>query len=78
MVTAEVADVEDRIAIFRGYSSSLVRSTPFDADVPVLPDETKIISIDRLAAPYNPEIPRYLQQGLTWEAMEPLLLEVGV
>ncbi|MBW4622547.1 MAG: hypothetical protein KME17_24720 [Cyanosarcina radialis HA8281-LM2] len=78
MVTAEVAGVEDRIAIFRGYSSSLVQSTPFDADVPVLPDEAEIISIDRLAAPYNPENPRYLQQGLTWEAMEPLLLAVGV
>jgi hypothetical protein len=78
MVTAEVAGVEDQIAIFRGYSSSLVRSTPFDADVPLLPDEAKIISIDRLAAPYNPEAPRYLQPGLTWEAMEAVLLEVGV
>lgn len=78
IVTAEIAGVEDQIAIFKGYSSSLVRPTAFDPDVPVLPDEANIISIDRVAIPYNPEDPRFLQQGLTWETLQPLLSEVGL
>lgn len=78
LVTVEIADEQDEIAIFRGFSSSLMRPTAFDPDVPVLPDEAKIISIDRVASPYNPEAPHYLQQGLTWETIQPLLSEVGV
>jgi hypothetical protein len=78
IVTVEIADEQDQIAVFKGFSSSLMRPTAFDADVPVLPDEAKIISIDRIASPYNPEAPRYIQQGLSWEAMQALLSEVGV
>ena len=78
IVIVEIADEEDTIAIFKGFSSSLMRPTAFDADVPVLPDEANILNIDRVASPYNPEAPRYLQQGLSWEAMEALLSEVGV
>jgi len=55
-----------------------VRSTAFDPDIPVLPEKAKIISIDRLAGPYNPNSPRYLQQWLSWETMESLLLEIGI
>lgn len=78
LVKVEVANEEDTIAIFKGFSSSLMRPTAFDPDVPVLPDEAKILSIDRVATPYNPEAPRYIQQGLLWEDMEALLSEVGV
>ncbi|MHC5735489.1 DUF7734 family protein [Nostoc sp.] len=78
IVTVEIADEQDTIAIFKGFSSSLMRPTAFDADVPVLPDEANILNIDRVASPYNPETPRYIQQGISWEAMEALLLEVGV
>ncbi|MEH2354844.1 DUF7734 family protein [Nostoc sp.] len=78
ILTVEIADEEDTIAIFKGFSSSLMRPTAFDADVPVLPDGANILNIDRVASPYNPEAPRYLQQGISWEAMEALLLEVGV
>lgn len=78
IVTAEVAGEEDQIAIFKGFSSSLMRPTAFDPDIPVLPDDAKIISIDRVAAPYNPESPRYIQQGLTWETIQPLLSQVAV
>jgi hypothetical protein len=74
----EIADMEDQIAIFKGYSSSLMNPTASDPDVPVLPDRGKIISIDRLASPYNPAAPRYIEKDLTWEKMEVLLLEVGV
>ncbi|MEZ2234462.1 MULTISPECIES: hypothetical protein [unclassified Microcoleus] len=68
----------DEISIFKGFSSSLVRSTAFDPDIPVLPEGAKIISVDRLAGPYNPNNPRYLQQGLSWETMQSLLSEVGI
>jgi hypothetical protein len=78
IVTAEISGEEDQIAIFKGFSSSLMRPTAFDPDVPVLPPEAKIITIDRVASPYNPEAPRYLQQGLTWETMQELLSEAGV
>lgn len=78
LVTVEVAGQQDQIAIFKGFSSSLTRPTAFDLEVPVLPKQAKIITIDRVASPYNPQSPRYLQQGLTWETMQPLLAEVGV
>ncbi|BAZ33281.1 hypothetical protein NIES4074_57910 [Cylindrospermum sp. NIES-4074] len=78
IVTVEITDEQDKIAIFRGFSSSLMRPTAFDPDVPVLPDEANILSIDRIASPYNPEAPRYIQKGISWEAMEALLTEAGV
>lgn len=78
LVKAEVAGEPDQIAIFRGYASSLTRPTAFDPDVPVLPDEAKILAIDRLEGPFNPHQPRYLQQGIAWEAFQALLAEVGV
>ncbi|HEY9659673.1 MAG TPA: hypothetical protein V6C65_14535, partial [Allocoleopsis sp.] len=45
LVTAEIDGELDQIAIFKGFSSSLVRSTAFDPDVPVLPPDAKIVSI---------------------------------
>jgi len=78
VVTVEIAGEPDEIAIFKGFSSSLMRPTAFDPDVPVLPDQERILTIDRVASPYNPQSPRYIQQGLTWETIQPLLSEVGV
>ncbi|MFQ4143836.1 hypothetical protein [Chlorogloeopsis sp. ULAP02] len=78
LVRVEIAGEEDQIAIFRGFSSSLMRPTAFDPDVPILPEEANILKIDRVYSPYNPEAPRYIQQGLTWEHMQALLLQVGV
>lgn len=78
LVTAEVSGEPDQIAIFRGFSSSLMRSTAFDPDVPVLPEDAIVVSIDRLTGPYNPATPQFLQQGLTWETIQPLLSEAGV
>ena len=78
LVSAEVEGEEDRIAIFRGYSSSLMRPTAFDPEIPVLPDNAKILTIDRVAGPYNPDSPAYLEQGLTWETIQVMLSEAGV
>jgi hypothetical protein len=77
LVTVEIDGEQDQIAIFKGFSSSLMRQTAFDPDVPVLPDTAKIISIDRLASPYTPEAPRYIEQALAWETMETLLQKAG-
>ena len=77
LVTVEIDGESDQIAVFKGFSSSLMRQTAFDPDVPVLPDQAKIITIDRVASPYNPQSPDYIQQGLTWETIQPLLSEVG-
>jgi hypothetical protein len=73
IVTAEIEGEEDQIVIFKGFSSSLMRPTAFDPEVPVLPENAKIIRIDRAVSPYNPHNPSYLEQGLSWEKMERLL-----
>jgi len=73
IVKAEINGEADEIAIFKGYSSSLMRPTAFDPDVPVLPDSAQILTIDRLVGPLNPSKPEYIQQGLTWESIQPLL-----
>ncbi|BBD59996.1 hypothetical protein NIES2109_27890 [Nostoc sp. HK-01] len=78
LITVEIADEQDKIAVFKGFSSSLMRPTAFDPDVPVLLDAATILSIDRIASPYNPEAPRYIEKGISWEAMQALLVEVGV
>ena len=78
LVTAQMAGEEDQIAIYKGFSSSLMRPTAFDPEVPIIPPDAKIVNIDRVASPYNPDAPRYIQQGLTWEAMQQLLVAAGV
>lgn len=78
IVTAQIAGEDDQITIYKGFSSSLMRPTSFDPDVAILPASAEIMTIDRVASPYNPDQPRYLQQGLSKEAMEKLLAEIGV
>ena len=78
LVTAEIDGEPDQIAIFKGFSSSLMRPTAFDPDVPVLPATAQIVSIDRVASPYNPEAPHYLEREITGDSIEALLAEVGV
>ncbi|BAZ41495.1 hypothetical protein NIES4101_74610 [Calothrix sp. NIES-4101] len=78
LVTVEINDEEDQIAIFKGFSSSLVRPTNFDPDVPVLPDDAKVLSIDIVASPYNPDAPRYLEQNLSWDIMQVRLSNLGM
>lgn len=78
LINVRVAGEDDQIVVFRGFSSSLVRPTAFDPDVPVLTNDAEILSIDRLEGPYNPEQPRYIQQNLTLQEVDTLLQEVGV
>lgn len=78
LVNVEMEGEADQVAIFKGFSSSLMRPTAFDPDLPVLSENATILTIDRLVAPYNPQSPQYIQQGLTWEMMEELLQAIGV
>ena len=74
----ELEGEPDQIAIFRGFSSSLMRPTAFDPDIPVLSEQARVIAIDRLVGPHNPQSPQYLQQGLTLSEMELLLQQTGI
>lgn len=76
LVTARVAGELDEILVFKGFSSSLVRSTAVDPDVELLPAGAEIVAIARLHAPYDPQNPQYLEQGLTWEALQARLPEL--
>jgi hypothetical protein len=78
LVNVQIGTEEDQIAIFKGFSSSLMRPTAFDPDIPVLPDDAVIISIDRVMSPYNPDAVSYIQQNLSWESMRSLLAEMGL
>ena len=66
LVQAEVDGMADEILVFRGYSSSVMRPTAADLNVPVLPEGGEIVSIGRLKAPYNPQSPSVIEDGLSW------------
>ncbi|MEL4894295.1 DUF7734 family protein [Crocosphaera sp. Alani8] len=72
LITVNIEGKEDQLMIFKGFSSSLMRPTEFNADIPILPEKANILAIDRLESPYNPNTPNYIQKGLTWEQMENL------
>jgi hypothetical protein len=78
LVKTIINDEEDEIIIFKGFSSSLMNPTAFDPDIPVLPENAIIVTIDRLKSPYNPHNPQYLEKDLTWEKMEELLTKIGL
>lgn len=65
LVKVETAGELDEILVFKGFSSSLMRPTAFDPDVPVLSPDATVIQIDRLQGPYQPANPDYLEQGLS-------------
>lgn len=78
LVHAEIEGELDEIAIFKGFSSSLMRPTAYDPEVPVLPENATITAIDRLYGPFNPQNPRYIEQGRSLADMEELLAEIGL
>jgi len=73
LVQLKIDDELDEVMIFKGFSSSLMRSTAFDPDVPVISDRAEILTIDRLTAPYQPNQPNYLQQAITWKEFKDYL-----
>ena len=78
LVSIEVDGQLDEVAVFKGFSSSLMNPTAFDPDVPVVPDRAEILSIDRLQSPYNPNDPRFIQKGIAWGEFKALLSSLGI
>lgn len=78
LVKVEIGEEEETIAIYRGFSSSLTKATASDPEVPIISEEAKIIAIDRVASPYIPDKPAYIERGLTRQEIENLLLEMGI
>lgn len=76
LVKMRVGEEMDEILVFKGFSSSLVRSTDFDPDVDVWPENAEIVAIARLKAPYDPQNPQYLEPELTWAAIQERLPEL--
>ncbi|MGD1899984.1 MAG: hypothetical protein ACFB16_23935 [Phormidesmis sp.] len=78
IVHADIDGEPDQVIIFKGFSSSLMRQTDFDPEVPVLPPTAVVSHIDRLQGPYQPQSPQYLERGISLEDFQHELLEVGV
>lgn len=78
MVEATVAGEPDQIMVFKGFSSSLMRATDYDPDVPVLPAGAEIVAVDRLRGPYQPNHPEYIAEGVSWAEFEALLESLGL
>lgn len=78
MVNAQVNNAEDYIVVYRGFSSSLVNPTAADPEIPVLPQEAMIESIDRLQGPYTPNNPQYLEQNILWTEFRDRLTNLGL
>ncbi|ELR99439.1 hypothetical protein [Gloeocapsa sp. PCC 73106] len=72
IVTIDREGMSEQIIIYKGFSSSLTNSTAFDPEIPLIPPEAKIIKIDRVKSPYQPDSPKYLQQDVSWQEMTEL------
>jgi hypothetical protein len=68
----------DEVTVFKGFSSSLMRQTAFDPDVPIIPADALVLSIDRFQSPYNPASPQVIAQDLSWEQFSTLLELDGI
>lgn len=78
LVEAEIDGEPDQIMVFKGVSSSLMRATAFDPDVPVLPETAAIASISRLAAPFNPANPQTIEAALSADEFAARLMTLGL
>lgn len=78
LVKVQWADERDEVTIFKGFSSSLMRQTAFDPDVPVIPIEAVVLSVDRFRSPYSPSQPQVIEQGLSWDQFSARLALDGI
>ncbi len=75
VTTTNDAEEEDQVMIFKGFSSSLMQPTDFNPDNSVFAADAEFVSLDRLQSPFNPNEPIYIEQNMSWAAMEQLLAE---
>ncbi|KAI5083765.1 hypothetical protein GOP47_0003508 [Adiantum capillus-veneris] len=67
LVHAMVDDEEDEVLVYRGHSSSLMRTTSSNLEDELLPPDAIINGIDRMEGPYNPDTPKFIEKGLSWD-----------
>ncbi|XP_021728406.1 uncharacterized protein LOC110695487 [Chenopodium quinoa] len=70
LVTAMVDDQQVEVLIFKGFSSCLSYGTSPDPSKSVLPKRARIMLIDRIKGPFNPNNIEYIEKGLTWETFK--------
>lgn len=79
MVHLETANGEpDTVMIYAGFSSSLMMPTAFDPDIPVIAADSTVVSIDRLASPYDPSNPQYLETKISLAEMIDILEQMNL
>ncbi len=64
-VEVESNGEKDTVLIFRGFSSSLMRATPFDPNQPVISSGARLVRLDRLRGPLNPSHPEIIEADLS-------------
>ncbi|CCQ52246.1 hypothetical protein [Crocosphaera watsonii] len=64
LITVVIEEEKDKVMIFKGFSSSLMGPTEFNAEIPLISETAEIISIDRLQSPYNPKEPKYIEKRI--------------
>jgi hypothetical protein len=74
-VQIQIGDIEDWVLIFRGFSSSLMRSTPANLEDPVIPSGAKLLRLERLRAPLDPVNPVVLAEYQSPDEVRGLLQE---
>lgn len=78
LVQFDVNGEPDEVVIFKGFSSSLMRPTAYDPDVPTIPETAILQTVSRLQGPYQPDNPQYLEQHISWADFSCRLTEAGL
>jgi hypothetical protein len=77
-IEVTIAGEPDEIMVFKGFSSSLMRPTASDLEVPVIPDEAQIEAIHRYQAPYHPANPQLIEGAIAWATFAARLESLGL
>jgi hypothetical protein len=78
LIEVSTAGEVDEVMVFKGFSSSLMRPTASDLEVPVIPVEAEIEVVHRYQAPYNRANPQLLEGAIAWETFAARLESLGL
>lgn len=77
-VQLEGEEGSDLVLIYRGFSSSLMRSTPHNPDEAVISPTARFVQLERLTAPYHPNQSKTLATYRQWSDLQAWLAEAGI
>ncbi|MFQ3584373.1 MAG: hypothetical protein SNJ85_05495 [Cyanobacteriota bacterium] len=77
-VQVDVAGEADLVLIYKGFSSSLMRSTPANADEAVIAPAAQFRQLERLTAPYHPSQSQILATYSQWSELKAWLEQEGI